>query len=237
MKKLLIGFLTVLTFAVSCKTAEVSGFYKTQDCGDYAVDCFMYNFHSDGRFTYWYSNSMIGEITLYGTYYILKDTIKLTPNKYIFHDTTKIEYVPKSNPQKTKINIALIPGFLINKPDTMHVPWRIKVNNAFSFDETDEMGNYTANVPEINKIEIQDYSAKYNLDSDMEVQVNTFYPEKKGCDINIYLASDILEPVVIPPVKKFLIKGRKYLIALNNNDSTSNNMFEATTNIYVKEKN
>lgn len=232
MKNILLT-LSVAACAISCGTTNVSGLYKTQDCDEYARDCFMYSFKNDGNFTYWYSNSTIGEITLYGTYYILGKHVKLIPNKYIFHDTTKILFEDKKDQNKTRIKISLIPGYLKNKPDTMHIPWLVKINDAPFFSETDDEGILISEKTDIQRIEIKDYSSKFELDNDTLASGTVFEINEKNKDININLASDILEPIVIPPVKQFLIKGKK-LIAIKDKNS-GNNMFEASTNIYIKE--
>lgn len=157
-------FFSALLLTVSCATKKISGIYHSENCDGYATNCFIYNFHSDGTFTYWYSSEMAGEVTLYGNYYLICDSVKLTPEKYIFHDSSSVEYLPQKEKNRINVKISLIPGYLKNKPDTMHVPWLIKTDKMLFFDETDEEGNYVIEDEGVKTIEIADYSMKFQLE-------------------------------------------------------------------------
>lgn len=228
-------FLTALLSVVSCTPKKILGIYHSENCDGYATDCFIYNFHSDGTFTYWYSSEMAGEVNLYGNYYVIGDSVKLTPEKYIFHDSSSVEYLPQSEKNKIHLKISLIPGYLKNKPDTMYVPWLVKTDKMLFFEETDEEGNYVIDGEDVKTIEIQDYSAKFQLEEADKTTSALISVEKRDCDIKVNLASQTLEPFVIEPVKKFLIFGKK-LIAVYKESDTLGQIAKPPTEVYVKEK-
>jgi hypothetical protein len=228
-------FLAVFFLTPSCAVKKISGIYHSENCDGYATNCFIYNFHSDGTFTYWYSSEMAGEVTLYGSYYLIGDSVKLTPEKYIFHDSSSVEYFPQKVKNKINIKISLIPGYLKNKPDTMHVPWLIKTDKMLFFDETDEEGNYEIDDKDVKTIEIADYSMKFQLEEADKGSSALISVEKQNCDIKVNLSSETLEPFVIEPVKKFLISGKK-LIAVYQESDTLGMPIKPPTEVYVRER-
>jgi hypothetical protein len=228
------AFLTAAFLFGAC-APKISGIFHSENCDGYATDCFVYNFHSDGTFTYWYSSELAGEVSLYGNYYVIGNYLKLTPDEYIIHDSTSVEYLPQKDSNRVRVKISLIPGYLKNKPDTMIVPWLVKTDRDNFFDETDEEGVYYIEHRDFNFIEIADYSTKFQLEEADKTSAVKISVEKKNCDINVNLSSQTLEPFVIEPVKKFLIKGKK-LIAVYDESDTSGKIAKPPTIVYLKEK-
>jgi hypothetical protein len=231
--KILNIIIAIMLFS-SCATIDVKGLYCSADCKDFSEDCFQYNFHDDGTYTYWYTNSTFGEFFLQGNYYMIGRTVKLLPIKYIYHDTTSIEYTPRICPDSTTIRISLLPGHLKNRPDTMHVPWLIKINDDKFYSETDEYGVYRVAGNSVKKIMVKEYSAKFYMDSEMPEADTTIEVSTIDKDIHILLASSVLEPIVIPPAKNFIYhKGT--LVANFDTTSASSQYYKHTTKKYIKD--
>lgn len=216
---------------IGCSPKDFSGFYVSEDCGDYSVDCFKYNFGAFCRFTYYYSHSVLGEISLQGTYYVIGDTLFLKTDPYVFSGTTHVDYSPSLN-DKIVVSVGMIPKYVKNNIDTMFVPWLISVNNSEEYVETDGLGCLTLPAQEINSLTIRNYAAKFFPEKYVNADT-TIYPDSTFCNINIYLKSDDVEPPVIPPVEKFII-GRKKITAIKFNESPFFEMFYPSTKIYIK---
>ncbi|MCQ2253109.1 MAG: hypothetical protein MJZ61_06650 [Bacteroidales bacterium] len=231
MKNVLSALLLTVLLA-GCASVNVKGLYHSDDCADDSENCFQYNFHNDGSFTYWYTNSVFGDFFVSGNYYVIGKQLKLTPSKYIYHDSTNIQYSPRPNADSIHIRISMLPGHFKNKPDTMHVPWLIKVNDAPFFDETDEYGLYSLCAESVSKIEIKEYSAKFYMDSEIPEADTTIFPSKTNCNIDVYLASSVLEPIVIPPVSIFRI--HKKGAFLESLDTMDIGYWKHTTRGYVR---
>lgn len=210
----------------------LSGVYRSSDCADFSPNCFQYRFHEDGTFSYWYSTDVFGDFFISGNYYILDDMLKLTPDKYIFTDTTHINYTPRRSRDSITIRISLLPGHFKNMPDTMHVPWLIKVNNQRMFSDTDDDGVYTVAADSVYSIAIKEYSAKFQMDSEIPEADTVISPALKSHDIDIYLASSVIAPFVIRPVTLFRIHSKgKWLESL---EPMQSGYWKHTTKVYVK---
>ncbi|MCQ2974669.1 MAG: hypothetical protein MJ211_07635 [Bacteroidales bacterium] len=224
MKKVL--FILIIFCLVSCKVADLKGLYSTPNCGFYSIDCFKYYFENQ-YFTYWYSHNVLGEIQLNGKFIQVEDSIFLYPNKYVFQAESGIHYSDSQN-DSIHISIALIPDYLGSKPDTIRMPWLIKINNEEYFSETDPLGFFTIDNDSVYSIEIKDYASKYNLDEQYSVDT-ILNISKSQSDINIYLATGEIAPMVIPPVTKFVMRKNK-LIACDSVES----VFKPSSNIFYK---
>jgi len=225
--------LSVLMCAVQAVAQdEILGIYHSSDCDDFSPNCFQYSFRDDGEFTYWYTTDLFGEFVIRGRYYILDDMLKLTPEKYIYNDTTHLEYSERRSPDSITVRISLLPGHFKNRPDTMHVPWLIKVNGQKAFSDTDDEGAYTLAADSVYSIAIKEYSAKFDMDGSLLEADTVIVPDRGKGDIDIYLASKVIAPFVIRPVQLFRIHAKgKYLESL---EPLQSGYWKHTTKIYVR---
>ncbi len=233
MKHLMFILLLILISSSVFSQKNIIGLYKTEDCGNYQVNCFFYVFKQDGSFIYRYSQDVLGEATLTGTYNILGDTIFLNTDNYLFCEQTQIRYSPKTDSSFSTIKIKLLPCHLIGHADTLYVPWLVKINNAPSFLETNENGVLKVENCEISKLEIKDYSMKYDLES-KSISDTTIFLTQNNCNIDILLPAKNIAPAVIPPLKKFVIKNKK-IIGVETNEFIDYQEFKPSTNVYIKE--
>lgn len=213
--------------------AQISGRYLADDCDEYFNDCFYYSFHENFTFTYGYSLNEIGEFFLSGDYKINKDTLLLFPKNKFLKENVNIEYLPKADNEHITINIAMLPMYFGSSRDTMRMPYFVKINDELEFKETDFVGSLLIDNKEINKIIIKEYALKFDLEeqSSQENQI-VIEPKEQNCDYNIFFPSDI-EPFYIPPVKKFLILGKK-IIAIDSTQEANNPYFPKTKNYYLE---
>lgn len=228
--------LIIILFLLSSANlfAQISGRYLAEDCDEYFNDCFYYSFHENYTFTYGYSLNEIGEFFLSGDYKIEKDTLILLPRNKFVKENVNIEYLPKADNEHITINIAMLPMYFGSLRDTMRMPYFVKVNNELEFRETDFVGSLEIENQIVNKLTIKEYALKFDLEeqSSQENQI-IIEPKKQNCDYNIFFPSDI-EPFYVPPVKKFLLAGKK-IIALDG-PQEANNPYFPKTQCYILEK-
>lgn len=223
--------MTALVWA-GCASVNLKGMYFNDNLDDTSEDCFQYSFHNDGTFVYCYTNAVFGDFIVNGEYYVLEDKIKLFPVRYIFMDSAKVEYAPRRSADSIRVCILLLPGHFKNHPDTMRMPWLIKVNDQKFFAETDESGVYAVRTDSVSRVEIMEYSAKFQMDGEMPEADTVIYPLHPDMDMDIYLASQALAPFVIPPVSVFRIhrKGR----LLESLDTCETGYWKHSTRFYIK---
>ena len=233
MKFLSYIFLSVFLPIISFGQKTVSGLYKTADCGNYQVNCFSYYFDGNGNFVYHYSQDVLGETSLTGKYFANGDTIFLKTDDYLICEPMQIKYSPLTENNYITLKIRLLPCHLKNKPDTLFAPWLVKINNEISFLETDENGVLKVENKEILKLEIRDYSQKYDLETKINSDT-TIITTQTNCNIDIYLPAPNISPTIVPPLKKMIIKNKK-LIGIETDEFVDYQEFKPSTNIYIKE--
>ncbi len=228
-------FLVFLLSAVvlaGCASINLDGMYYNADLEDSSEDCFQYSFHDDGTFVYCYTNSLFGDFIVNGEYYVIGSRLKLFPVRYIYTDSAHVDYKERHSPDSLRVTISMLPGHFKNHPDTMRMPWLIKVNDQKFFSDTDDNGTYTLRADSLWRIEIMEYSYKYQMDSELPEADTVIVPQYGGRDVDIFLTSQALAPFVIPPVSVFQIhkRGRQ----LESLDTLESGYWKHSTRFYVR---
>ena len=197
-------------FILASCSPKISGLYKHEICGN-SPDCFMYDFCKDGRFTYWYSQDIMGTATLTGNWKKEKNIIYLTPDKYLFQTKTKVVCQKKQPLDSTEIKIRLLPQYFKSERDTMFSSWLVKLDNSDSIYETNENGILKLSYRPINKITVRDYSLKFSSPPMIELSDSIFTVDSASNDISIFIADNDSKPMILGVNKEMRIKGKKLI--------------------------
>ena len=207
MKKV-ITILSLIAF-VSC-SPKITGLYKHEICGN-SPDCFMYDFCKDGRFTYWYSQDILGSSTLTGNWEKKKNIIYLIPDKYLFQTETKVVCKKKQPVDSTEIKIRLLPQYFKSKRDTTFLTWLVKLDNSDSIYETNENGVLNLSYRPIHKITVRDYSLKFGSQPMIQLSDSIFTVDNASNDISIFIADNDSKPMILGVNREMRIKGKKLI--------------------------
>ena len=205
----LIKILLVGLIGVSSCSKSITGLYKHEICGN-TPDCFLYDFCKDGRFTYWYSQDILGSATLTGDWIISHDTLYLNPDPYIFDTETKL--VCKKSQEITDsihIQIGLLPKNFKNKQDTTYLSWLVLFDNEKTIYETNDEGFLSIPFREIDKIKVRDFFTSFGASPLVPISDSIFTIEKNANDIKILIADNNSEPMILGVNDKLLKKWRR----------------------------
>lgn len=216
--ELILLFIIVGLIGFNSCSKSITGLYKHEICGN-TPDCFLYDFCKDGRFTYWYSQDILGTVTLTGSWIISSDTLCLNLDPYMFDAETKL-ICKKTNEitDSIHIQIGLLSKIFKNKQDTTYFSWQVLFDNEKTVFETNDKGFLSIPFREIEKITVRDFYKDFGLPLFVPISDSIFSIEKNTNDINIFIA-DNSGPLILGPNDKLLIKwGKLYSIP---NDSSN----------------
>jgi hypothetical protein len=205
----LIQILFVGLICLSSCSKSITGLYKHEICGN-APDCFLYDFCKDGRFTYWYSQDILGSATLTGNWTISQDTLYLNPDPYIFDTETKL-ICKESNDitDSIHIQIGLLPKRFKNKQDTTYLSWLVLIDNEKTIYETNDNGFLSIPYREFEKITVRDFFTSFGAPPLVPISDSIFTVDKNSNDIKILIADNNSEPLVLGVNDKLQIKWRR----------------------------
>ncbi len=208
-----ITYILILIIGFSSCNNSITGFYKHEICGN-APDCFLYDFCKNGRFTYWYSQDIMGSATLTGNWIRKGDTLTLKADQYLFDAKTNLVCNRTDSLDSSAIQIGLLRKYFKNKRDTTYINWLIKLDNDDKIYETDDKGLLKLSFRPIKRITVRDYLTGLGIKPMIEIEDSVFSIPYNSNDIKIYIADNKSEPFILWTDKKMTIKWRKLISVL-----------------------
>jgi len=225
MKAILVIFAVILLLT-SC---SITGLYTHEICCN-TPDCFAYDFCKNGRFTYWYSQDILGSTTINGDWERRHDTLFLKADKYIFETQTNLKSVHNNSLDSTLIKIRLLPKYFSDKRDTIFMIWGVNLDNENTIYETNESGILKIPYRPISKVRVRDYSSIHGMHPLVEFPDSVFTIDNNTNDIEIYITDNKSEPYIFGVNENLLVRWRRLKSIVPYSS-------EALPDIYIKKKN
>ena len=201
-------YILIIIIGFSSCNSSITGLYKHEICGN-APDCFLYDFCKNGRFTYWYSQDILGSATLTGDWFRKGDTLILKADQYLFRTETKLVCNRNDSLAFTRIQIGLIQKYFKGHKDTTWLNWLVKIDSENKVYETDNNGILKIPYRPIKQITVRDYFTRFGIAPLIEMKDSVFQISNNSNDIKIYIADNKSEPIILWADKKMIVKWRK----------------------------
>lgn len=211
MKKEIYILAFCLTIFASCN--PLGGLYKHEICGK-TPDCFLIEVCRDGKFTYWYSQDILGTATLTGNWSRKNDTVLFRADPYLFDVRSKLNCQQNNDSDSIRIQVILLRKYFQEKRDTTYCEWMLKLNNEQRKYFTNDKGFLNIPYQNIEKITVRDPLKDLGINLFTTLEDSVFQIPDKTNDIKIYLADNKSGPIILWSDMKMKIKNRKLIRVL-----------------------
>lgn len=201
-------FVFCLIIFAACN--PLGGLYKHEICGK-APDCFKIEVCRNGKFTYWYSQDILGTATLTGDWTKKNDTVFFRADPYLFDVRSNLNCQQNKDSNNIKIQVVLLHKYFQEKKDTTYCDWIIKLNDEQRTYITSTKGLLSIPYQHIEKITVKDPLNEFGIKSFTTLEDSVFQIPDKTNDIKIYLADNKSKPIILWSDMKMKIKNRKLI--------------------------